>query len=116
VSISTSVDEKTMEQIDALAARSGLTRGGCTHRSSVRICLLRQNHHENKPAGKSHAPGHCPECNKTARDFRYWILNSESNELPPGWVGQIHNLTTETECGGGRGVAITFILLALQHY
>jgi hypothetical protein len=28
VSISTSVDEKTMEQIDALAARSGLTRGG----------------------------------------------------------------------------------------
>jgi len=28
VSISTSVDEKIMEQIDALAARSGLTRGG----------------------------------------------------------------------------------------
>ncbi len=28
VSISTSVDEKTMEQIDILAAKSGLTRGG----------------------------------------------------------------------------------------
>ena len=28
VSISTSVDDRTMAQIDALAARSGLTRGG----------------------------------------------------------------------------------------
>ena len=28
MSISTSVDEKTMEKIDTLAARSGLTRGG----------------------------------------------------------------------------------------
>ena len=28
MSISTSVDEKTMQQIDALAARSGMTRGG----------------------------------------------------------------------------------------
>jgi hypothetical protein len=57
VSISTSVDEKTMEQIDALAARSGLTRGGwaraaLTEAASESACYAKTTTRTN-PQGKA---------------------------------------------------------------
>ncbi len=57
MSISTSVDEKTMEQIDALAARSGLTRGGwaraaLTEAASESACYAKTTTRTN-PQGKA---------------------------------------------------------------
>jgi hypothetical protein len=57
VSISTSVDEKTMAQIDALAAQSGLTRGGwaraaLTEAASEDACYAKTTTRTN-PLGKA---------------------------------------------------------------
>ena len=58
VSISTSVDEKTMEQIDALAARSGLTRGGwaraaLTEAAEDSACYTKTTKRTNPTQGKA---------------------------------------------------------------
>ena len=58
VSISTSVDEKTMQQIDALAARSGLTRGGwaraaLTEAAEDSACYTKTTKRTNPAQGKA---------------------------------------------------------------
>jgi len=58
VSISTSVDEKTMEQIDALAAKSGLTRGGwaraaLTEAAEDAACYTKTTKRTNPAQGKA---------------------------------------------------------------
>jgi hypothetical protein len=58
VSISTSVDEKTMEQIDALAAKSGLTRGGwaraaLTEAAEDSACYTKTTKRTNPAQGKA---------------------------------------------------------------
>ena len=67
MSISTSVDEKTMEQIDALAARSGLTRGGwaraaLTEAAAESACytktVTRTNAISTSDQGKAPTPDH----------------------------------------------------------
>ena len=58
VSISTSVDEKTMDQIDVLAAKSGLTRGGwaraaLTEAAEDSACYTKTTKRINPAQGKS---------------------------------------------------------------
>ena len=71
---------------------------GRTYRSRLRICLLRKNHHKNEPAGKSQSPEPTRACwcqnPESVREFRFYVLNSYNQTLPPGWIGQVHNLTS----------------------
>jgi hypothetical protein len=48
--------------------------------------------------GKSSYPRDCwCQCPESVKEFRFFALNGYEEDLPPGWVGQIHDLTDNSK-------------------